>query len=82
MRVLKPRLMLVPLALVFAVGTSTAYSQQTEPSKTGEGPRGTKVAPSTDPSQAGTPSGTSGKAASGSGQNTTSTRSSSQKSTQ
>jgi hypothetical protein len=47
---IRTRLAVIPLALMIGSLISPAYSQSE--SKTGEGPRGTPVAPSTDPSQA------------------------------
>jgi hypothetical protein len=47
---IRTRLAVIPLALMIGSLISPAYPQSE--SKTGEGPRGTPVAPSTDPSQA------------------------------
>ena len=47
---IRTRLAVIPLALMIGSLISPAYSQSE--SKTGEGPRGTPVAPPTDPSQA------------------------------
>jgi len=47
-------LAVIPLSVVIGGLMSPAHSQSE--SKTGEGPRGTPVAPSTDPSQSGTES--------------------------
>jgi hypothetical protein len=47
---IRTRLAVIPLALMIGSLISPAYSQSE--SKTGEGQRGTPVAPSTDPSQA------------------------------
>jgi hypothetical protein len=46
----------VPLALMICNIAITSAYPQTDESKTGVGPRGTKVAPSTDPSQSGSAS--------------------------
>jgi hypothetical protein len=50
----RTRLAVIPLALMIGGLISPAYSQSE--AKTGEGPRGTPVAPSTDPSQSGSAS--------------------------
>ncbi len=60
---IRTRLAVIPLALMIGSLISPAYSQSE--SKTGEGQRGTPVAPSTDPSQASTPRPPPGLAKSG-----------------
>ena len=54
MSTIRTWLAVIPLSLVIGGLLSPAYSQSD--SKTGEGPRGTPVAPSTNPSQAGSAS--------------------------
>ena len=60
---IRTRLAVIPLALMIGSLISPAYPQSE--SKTGEGQRGTPVAPSTDPSQASTPQPPPGLAKSG-----------------
>jgi hypothetical protein len=63
--IIRTRLAVIPLALMIGGTAIPAAYSQTDSAKTGVEPRGTKVAPSTEPSQASSPRPPSGQDKSG-----------------